>query len=103
MSHKIENLTMLNSVSAGGASGNFGVAGSKGWTFVVDTEAAGVATIDIEAEIEGNWFVIHSQDVNALGSFIIRDESGHYKKIRANVSSYTGGTHSVYATGSYDS
>lgn len=103
MSHKLENLTILNSATDGGDGGTFGVAGSKGWTFVIDTEAPGAATIDIEANIEGNWFVLHSQAVSSVGSFIIRDEAGHYQKIRANVSSYTAGTHSVYATGSYDS
>jgi len=28
---------------------------------------------------------------------------GHYEKLRANVSAYTAGTHSVYATGTVDS
>jgi len=76
---------------------------SKGWTFVIQTTAAGTATINIEALIGGVWFVIHSQDVSAEGSFMIRDDHGHYEKIRANISAYTSGTHSVYATGSVDS
>ena len=75
---------------------------SKGWTFVIQTTAAGTATINIEALIGGVWFVIHSQDVSAVGSFMIRDDHGHYEKIRANPS-ITSGTHSVYATGTVDS
>jgi len=30
---------------------------------------------------------------------MIRDDHGHYEQIRANVTAYTSGTHSVYATG----
>jgi len=33
----------------------------------------------------------------------VRDDMGQYEKLRANVSAYTAGTHSVYATGSVDS
>jgi len=81
----------------------FTVERAKGWTFVISTTSAGTATIDIEAYIGGIWFVIHSQDVSAQGSFMIRDDHGHYEKIRASVSAYTSGTHSVIATGSVDS
>ena len=66
-------------------------------------DRGGTATINIEAYIGGLWFVIHSQDVSAVGSFMIRDDHGHYEKIRGNISAYTSGTHSVYATGSVDS
>jgi len=34
---------------------------------------------------------------------MVRDDMGHYEKLRANVSAYTAGTHSVYATGTVDS
>jgi hypothetical protein len=34
---------------------------------------------------------------------MIRDDHGHYEKIRANISAYTSGTHSVYASGTVDS
>ena len=86
-----------------GAGNAFSVERSKGWTFVIATTVVGTATIDIEAYIGGIWFVVHSQDVSAVGSFMIRDDHGHYEKIRANISAYTSGTHSVYATGSVDS
>ena len=55
-------------------------------------------TVDIEAWIGGAWHVIHSEDVSSVGSIMIRDDVGHYEKIRANISAYTAGTHSVYAT-----
>ena len=78
---------------------------SKGWTFVIQTTLGGTATINIEALIGGIWFVIHSQDVSSVGSFMIRDDHGHYEKIRGRIApgNYTSGTHSVYATGSVDS
>ena len=75
----------------------------KGWTFVIETSVAGAATVDIEAWIGGAWRVVHSQSVSALGSVMVRDDHGHYEKLRANVSAYTAGTHSVYATGTVDS
>jgi hypothetical protein len=99
----LDKKTLLSSVSASGAGSAFSVERSKGWTFVIATESAGAATVDIEAYIGGAWHVVHSQDVTTTGSFMIRDDHGHYEKIRANVSAYTAGTHSVYATGSVDS
>jgi hypothetical protein len=70
---------------------------------VIQTTVAGTATVNIEAYIGGVWFVVHSQDVTTDGSFMIRDDHGHYEKIRANISAYTSGTHSVFATGTVDS
>ena len=99
----LDKKTLLSSVSASGAGSAFGSERTKGWTFVIATESAGAATIDIEAYIGGAWFVVHSQDVTTTGAFMIRDDHGHYEKLRANVSSYTAGTHSVYATGTVDS
>lgn len=95
--------TLLEDVTASGSGTEFQVERDKGWTFVVQTTVAGAATIDIEAYIGGAWFVVHSQDVTTTGAFMIRDDHGHYEKIRANISSYTAGTHSVFATGSVDS
>jgi len=93
---------LLNGTSqAPGAS--FNVERDKGWTFVIATTALGAATVDIEAWIGGAWHVVHSEDVSAVGSIMIRDDMGHYEKIRANISAYTAGTHSVYATGTVDS
>ena len=99
----LDKKTLLSDATSAGAGNAFSVERSKGWTFVIATTVVGTATINIEAYIGGIWFVIHSQDVSAQGSFMIRDDHGHYEKIRANISDYTSGTHSVYATGSVDS
>ena len=72
-------------------------------SFKLRETKAGAATIDIEAYIGGSWFVVHSQAVTTDGAFMIRDDHGHYEKLRANISSYTAGTHSVFATGTVDS
>ena len=99
----LDKKTLLSGATATGSGTEFQVERDKGWTFVVQTTVAGAATIDIEAYIGGAWFVVHSQDVTTTGAFMIRDDHGHYEKLRANVSAYTAGTHSVYATGSVDS
>jgi len=102
----LDKKTLLSSATTGAGAGNaFSVERSKGWTFVIATESAGTATIDIEAYFSdsGAWHVIHSQSVSSEGSVMIRDDHGHYEKLRANVSAYTAGTHSVYATGTVDS
>ena len=99
----LDKKALLSSVSADGAGSAFSVERSKGWTFVIATESAGAATVDIAAYIGGAWHVVHSQSVSAEGSVMVRDDHGHYEKLRANVSAYTAGTHSVYATGTVDS
>ena len=99
----LDKKTLLSSATSSGAGSAFSVERSKGWTFVIATESAGAATVDIEAYIGGAWHVIHSQSVSTDGSFMIRDDMGHYEKIRANISAYTSGTHSVFATGTVES
>jgi hypothetical protein len=99
----LDKKTLLSGATASGAGSEFQVERDKGWTFIVQTTVAGTATVDIEAYIGGAWFVIHSQAVTTDGSFMIRDDHGHYEKIRANISAYTSGTHSVFATGTVDS
>ena len=99
----LDKKTLLTDATDTGPGAEFQVERDKGWTFVVQTTVAGAATIDIEAYIGGAWFVVHSQSVSAEGSVMVRDDHGHYEKLRANVSAYTAGTHSVYATGSVDS
>jgi hypothetical protein len=99
----LDKKTLLTDATGTGSGTEFQVERSKGWSFVVQTTVAGAATIDIEAYIGGSWFVVHSQDVTTTGAFMIRDDHGHYEKLRANVSAYTAGTHSVYATGTVDS
>ena len=99
----LDKKTLLSGATSSGAGSEFQVERDKGWRFIVQTTVAGTATVDIEAYIGGSWFVIHSQAVTTDGSFMIRDDHGHYEKIRANISAYTSGTHSVFATGTVDS
>ena len=99
----LDKKTLLLNATSQAPGAEFNVERDKGWTFVIATTALGAATVDIEAWIGGAWHVIHSQDVTTDGSFMIRDDHGHYEKLRANVSAYTAGTHSVYATGTVDS
>jgi hypothetical protein len=101
----LDKKTLLSSATSAGAGSAFSSERSKGWTFVIETSVAGAATVDIEAYFSDSstWYVVHSQSVTTDGSFMIRDDHGHYEKIRANISSYTAGTHSVYATGTVDS
>jgi hypothetical protein len=99
----LDKKTLLTDATGTGSGTEFQVERDKGWTFIVQTTVAGTATVDIEAWIGGAWHVIHSQSVSTDGSFMIRDDMGHYEKIRANISAYTSGTHSVFATGTVES
>ena len=102
----LDKKTLLSSVTSDGAGSAFSVERSKGWTFVIaSSSVTSGATVDIEAYFSDSsaWHVVHSQAVTADGSVMIRDDHGHYEKLRANISAYTAGTHSVYATGTVDS
>ena len=99
----LDKKTLLLNATSQAPGAEFNVERDKGWTFVIATTALGAATVDIEAWIGGAWRVVHSQSVSSEGSVMIRDDHGHYQKLRANVSAYTAGTHSVYATGTVDS
>ena len=99
----LDKKTLLLNATSQAPGAEFNVERDKGWTFVIATTVLGAATVDIEAWIGGAWHVVHSQSVSAVGSVMIRDDHGHYEKLRANVSAYTAGTHSVYATGTVDS
>jgi len=99
----LDKKTLLLNGTSQAPGADFNVERDRGFTFVITTTALGAATVDIEAWIGGAYHVIHSEDVSAVGSILIRDDMGHYEKIRANISAYTAGTHSVYATGTVDS
>ena len=97
----LQKNTLLDGVTAAGAGSPFSVERSKGWTFTIaSTVTSSGATVDVEAYIGAAWRVIHSEVVTASGNTVIRDDHGHYEKIRGNVSAYTDGTYSIYATGS---
>ena len=99
----LDKKTLLLNATSQAPGAEFNVERDRGFTFVITTTVSGAATVDIEAWIGGTWHVVHSEDVSSLGSIMIRDDMGHYEKIRANISAYTAGTHSVYATGTVDS
>jgi len=99
----LDKKTLLLNATSQAPGADFNVERDKGFTFVITTTLSGAATVDIEAWIGGAWHVVHSEDVSSEGSIMIRDDLGHYEKIRANISAYTAGTHSVYATGTVDS
>jgi len=99
----LDKKTLLLNATSQAPGADFNVERDRGFTFVITTTVSGAATVDIEAWIGGAWHVVHSEDVSAVGSIMIRDDMGHYEKIRANISAYTAGTHSVYATGTVDS
>ncbi len=100
----LQKNTLLSAVTAAGAGSSFSVERSKGWTFtIVSSSVTSGATVDVEAYIGAGWRKIHSETVTANGNVMVRDDHGHYEKIRANVASRTDGTYSVFATGSTDS
>jgi len=96
----LQKITLLDGVTAAGAGSSFSVERSKGWTFTIaSTVTSSGATVDVEAYVGGAWRVIHPETVTASGNVVVRDDHGHYEKIRGNVSAYTDGTYSVFATG----
>jgi hypothetical protein len=104
MLKSLQKITLLDGVSATGAGSSFSVERSKGWTFAIASSSVTTgATVDVEAYIGGGWRVIHSEAVTADGNVVVRDDHGHYEKIRGNVSARTDGTYSVFITGTTDS
>ena len=99
----LDKKTLLDGVTASGAGTEFATERTKGYTFVISTTVSGTATIAIQGYIGGGWRTIHSEDVTTDGDVMIRDDHGHYEKIRANITAYTSGTHSVFSTGTVDS
>ena len=100
----LDKHTLLDEVVANGAGSAVGSERAKGWTFVIESESVTTgATVTVEAYVGGAWRTIDSRSVTSSGNIMIRDEYGHYEKIRASVSSRTDGTYSVYATGTTSS
>ena len=99
----LDKKTLLSDATSAGAGSSFGSERTKGYTFVISTTVSGTATIAIQAYIGGGWRTIHSEDVTTDGDVMIRDDHGHYEKIRANLSARTDGTYSVFATGTTES
>ena len=104
MLKSLQKITLLDGVTTAAAGSSFSVERSKGWTYTIASSSVTTgATVDVEAYIGSAWTVIHSEAVTANGNVNIRDDHGHYEKIRGNVSSRTDGTYSVFATGTVDS
>ena len=104
MLRTLSKKTLLSAVTTTGAGSSFSVERSKGWTFIIASSSVTTGgTVDIQAYIGGAWYTIHSEAVIADGAVMVRDDHGHYEKIRGNVSARTDGTYSVYATGTTDS
>lgn len=96
----LQKITLLDGVTTAAAGSEFSVERSKGWTFTIaSSSVTSGATVDVEAYIGSGWRVVHSETVTADGNVVVRDDHGHYEKIRGNVSAYTDGTYSVFATG----
>ena len=95
----LDKKTILSDATSAGAGSAFGSERPTGYTFVISTTVSGTATIAIQGYIGGGWRTIHSEDVTSDGDVMIRDDHGHYEKIRANITAYTSGTPSVFSTG----
>lgn len=73
----------------------------KGWNFIFNANSVtSGATIDIEVEYGDDlWVPIHTETITATGVTIAQSENGVFKKLRANITSYTDGLYNVYAQG----
>lgn len=100
MLRSLEKHTLLSSATSTGAGTAFTVERSKSNTIcIVASAVTSGATVDIEAYIGAGWRVIHSESITADGDYLVRDDHGHYEKIRANISSLTDGSYDVFYTG----
>ncbi len=96
----LQKITLLDGVTSAAAGSSFSVERSKGWTFTIDSSSVtSGATVNVEAYIGGDWRIVHSETVTADGNVVVRDDHGHYEKIRGDVAARTDGTYSVFATG----
>ena len=101
MLRSLEKHTLLSSANSTGAGSAFNVERSKSNTIcIVASSVTSGATVDIEAYIGSDWRVIHSESVTADGDYLVRDDHGHYEKIRAKISAHTDGSYDVFYTGS---
>lgn len=100
----LQKNTLISGVTANTTGSSYGTEHAKGWTFSIIAESVSSgATVDIQAYVGANWYSIHEEVITASGAFMIRDDEGHYEKMRAKVSSYSDGTYTVYATGTANS
>ena len=103
MSNRIYEKRLLNGVTSSGAGDAWPSSKYKGWNFIfLGSSVTTGATIDIEVEVaDGDWAPIHTETITADGYKIVQSERGHFRKLRANITSYTDGTYYVFAQGSW--
>ena len=100
----LQKNTLMSGVTANTTGSSHGTEHAKGWTFSIVAESVSSgATVDIQAYVGANWYSIHEEVITATGAYMVRDDEGHYEKMRAKVSNYTDGTYTVYATGTANS
>ena len=100
----LQKNTLISGVTANTTGSSHGTEHAKGWTFSIVAESVSSgATVDIQAYVGANWYSIHEEAITASGAFMVRDDEGHYEKMRAKVSNYSDGTYTVYATGTANS
>ena len=100
---KLQKETLLSNVSANTTGDPRTVERAKGWTYSIEATGSADVTVDIEAYIGTSWYSIHQEVITTAGSYMVRDDEGHYEKLRAVTSNYTDGTINVYATGTTQS
>jgi hypothetical protein len=99
----LQKETLLNGVSTATTGSPHPVERAKGWTYSIEATGSASVTVDIEAYVGASWYSIHQEIISGAGSFMIRDDEGHYEKLRAKTTSHSAGTVTVYATGTTNS
>ena len=101
MTNRINEERILDAVTTTGAGDAISAEQYKGWNFIFfATSVTTGATIKIEAEVaDGDWVPIHEQEITADGYTFAQSPEGQYRRLRANVTTYTDGTYYVFAQG----
>lgn len=95
---------LLDAVTASGAGAGWTSEDYDNLTFVIRSSGTVSATIEIQAWSDelGDWFTIDTQELTTAGDTIVRDATGSYQQIRANVTTYSSGTFTVVAIGRFE-
>jgi len=102
MINRLREETLLDGVITTGAGDAISCTQQKGWTYVITAASVTTGgTVAIEAYLNGAWKEIHSEAITADGDTLVRDDHGHYEKLRGNVTARTDGTYTVSASGSW--
>lgn len=102
MKNRLKEVDLMVSGSANGYHPFIQAENCRGWTFVINSVFVTTgATVTIYGMIAEVWFPIHEEPITTNGSVTIRDEGGHYEKLRAGISNYTDGLYSAQGAGSW--